>query len=235
MQCGDFIITSDMSRLEDPSDRLYKSAKVKPPRFPDLTFEIDLWNQGLQLVAGIDEAGRGALAGPVTAATVILPFDEKLCTELNGVRDSKMMTPGSRERWAKRVREIAVDYGIGSATNQEIDSLGIIPATHIAVKRSLAQMKLTPEHLLTDYLLLKQLVIPQTPLIKGDARCLSIAAASILAKTSRDEYMRSMERDYPGYGFGQHKGYGTQAHRYALKKLGASPIHRLSFHFKEEA
>ncbi len=224
-----------MSRHEDPSDRLNKSVKLKPPRFPDLTFEIELWKTGLQLVAGIDEAGRGALAGPVTAATVILPVDEKLCIELNGVRDSKMMTPSSRERWAKRVREIALDYGIGSATNREIDSLGIIPATHMAVQRSLAQMQLFPEHLLTDYLFLEKLAIPQTPLVKGDARCLSIAAASILAKTFRDEYMRRMERDYPGYGFGQHKGYGTQAHHYALEKLGASPIHRLSFHFKKAA
>lgn len=217
--------------LEKPNNRV----KTTPPRFPDLTFETEIWNAGKERVAGIDEAGRGALAGPVVAAVIIFPVDINLCSKLSGVRDSKMMTPHSREKWVERIIEAALDFGIGFATNEEIDSIGIVPATHLAIQRSLGQMKVTPEHLLTDYLFLEQINVSQTPLIKGDARCLSIAAASVLAKTARDAYMRKMEVEYPGYSFGQHKGYGTLAHRCALRQLGPSPIHRLSFQFKAVA
>ncbi len=206
--------------------------KLEFPKFPDLTFELELWQAGFQLVAGVDEAGRGALAGPVAAAVILLPVDPDLCRKLSGVRDSKMMSPPARQKWAKQVKETALDYGIGFASTHEIDAIGILPATHLAVQRALAQLHLLPEHLLTDYLSLEQVSIPQTPLVKGDARCLSIASASVLAKTSRDEVMRQMDDEYPGYGFRQHKGYGTQAHRLVLQEHGPSALHRLSFRFK---
>jgi ribonuclease HII len=209
--------------------------KLELPKFPDLTFELELWQAGFQLVAGVDEAGRGALAGPVAAAVILLPVDPDLCRKLSGVRDSKMMSPQARQKWAGHVKEAALDYGVGFASNHEIDTIGIVPATHLAVQRALAQLQIVPEHLLTDYLSLEQVSIPQTPLVKGDARCLSIAGASILAKTSRDEVMCQMDAKYPGYGFCQHKGYGTLAHRLALQELGPSAMHRLSFRFKTVA
>jgi ribonuclease HII len=199
------------------------------PSAPDLSFETALWRQGRQAVAGIDEAGRGALAGPVSAAAIILPADLSLGQVLTGVRDSKQMTPGSRFRWAVRLKEIALAWGVGYASPDEIDTLGIVPATCLAARRAVEQLSLIPEHLLIDYLRLPELDIPQTSLVKGDARCYSIAAASILAKTSRDQLCYELDNQYPGYGFGKHKGYGTAAHLEALKSLGPAPVHRRSF------
>ncbi len=202
------------------------------PPAPDLGFEIDLWESGIRLVAGIDEAGRGALAGPVAAAAVILPVDGGLCEVLKGVRDSKEMSPAARETWAERLRQLASGFGVGFASHEEIDELGIVPATRLAVRRALEALPVQPQHLLVDYLPLPEIAIPQTNLVKGDARSLSIAAASILAKTARDAVMRSLDGEYPGYGFAQHKGYGTAAHRRALAAKGLCPIHRRSFQLK---
>lgn len=215
-----------------PAEETKSRRRIRLPQYPDLTYEQELWDSGVSLVAGIDEAGRGALAGPVVAAVVLLPVDINLCVVWHGVRDSKMMTSQARYKWSKLIRETCADYGIGSASNQEIDSLGIVPATHLAIERALSQLKTIPEHLLTDYLHLDMIAIPQTPLIKGDARCLSIASASILAKTYRDELMICIDDDYPEYGFKQHKGYGTQAHRRTMQIFGPSPLHRLSFNYK---
>jgi ribonuclease HII len=201
------------------------------PPSPDLSFEMALWDQGVRVVAGIDEAGRGALAGPVAAGAVILPVDPGLTASLSGVRDSKQMSPAEREKWAGRIRQVAAGYAVGFASNLEIDHLGILPATRLAIERSLAGLSLQPEHLLLDYLALPEVTLPQTSLVKGDARSLSIAAASILAKTSRDALMCQIEEQYPGYGFTAHKGYGTLAHRCRLARLGPSPVHRLSFNF----
>lgn len=202
------------------------------PEAPDLRFEIDLWLQGLQVVAGIDEAGRGALAGPVAAAALILPVDPHLDRRLKGVRDSKQMTPKQRSLWALRLRRLAVAYGIGYASHQEIDAFGIVPATRLAIQRALLALPETPHHLLIDYIHLPKVTIPQTCLVKGDARSLSIAGASILAKTARDDLLCQLDTQYPGYGFAAHKGYGTQAHCQALAQLGPSPIHRRSFHVR---
>jgi ribonuclease HII len=210
-----------------------------PPKFdrsllplrPDLSFETDLWNSGLLYVAGVDEAGRGALAGPVAAAAIILPPDQRIRSFLAGVRDSKQMTPAQRQYWAVRLKDLALAEAVGFASHLEIDALGILPATRLAVQRALQALPIAPQHLLVDYLHLPGEPLPQTPLVKGDARCLSIAAASILAKTSRDELMRQLDAQYPGYGFAIHKGYGTLAHRQALKRLGLSPVHRTSFRF----
>lgn len=199
-----------------------------PPK-PTLDFELPLWNTGTNLIAGIDEAGRGPLAGPVSSAAIILPEDISLCEKLYGVRDSKQMTPADREYWADFLKSEAISFGIGFASPDEIDLLGIIPATLLAVQRALAVMPVNPQHLLLDYLHLPDVRIPQTSIIKGDARCLSVAAASILAKTARDALMREMEGCYPGYGFARHKGYATQQHLEALEKLGPCPIHRYSF------
>ena len=204
------------------------------PDSPDLNFERALWSQGVQYVAGIDEAGRGALAGPVAAGVVILPARQDLPAQLSGVRDSKQMTPDQRAEWARNLRLIALAWGVGLASASEIDALGIVPATRLAAQRALRQLSIQPEHLLLDFLQLPQVSLPQTSLVKGDERSLSIAAASILAKTSRDALLCDFERQYPGYGFASHKGYGTVAHRQAMQRLGLSPIHRRSFRWKEE-
>lgn len=199
------------------------------PQSPDLAFETALWQEGILRVAGIDEAGRGALAGPVCAAALILPVRTDLQQTLYGVRDSKQMTPAAREHWALRLRETALAYGVGFASAQEIDQIGIVPATRLAVQLALAQLEFAPQHLLVDYLELPEVRLPQTALVKGDARSLSIAGASVLAKTARDELMRQLDEQYPGYGLAIHKGYGTLAHRQALARLGMCAIHRRSF------
>jgi ribonuclease HII len=199
-----------------------------PPE-PTLCFEMHLWNLGTRLIAGIDEAGRGPLAGPVSAAAVILSDDQSLCNKLHGVRDSKQMSPADREYWANFLKREAISFGTGFASPAEIDRLGIIPATYLAVQRSLSAMPVHPQHLLLDYFQLPDIMIPQTPIVKGDARCLSIAAASILAKTARDALMCEMDISYPGYGFSKHKGYATPGHLSALERLGPCPIHRFSF------
>jgi ribonuclease HII len=203
------------------------------PAAPDLSFEMALWEAGLLQVAGIDEAGRGALAGPVCAAAIILPAQPDLISTLSGVRDSKQMTPAARDYWAERLRQSALAYGVAFASAQEIDDQGIVSATRLAVQRSLEQLELEPGHLLVDYLTLPEISVPQTALVKGDARSLSIASASVLAKTARDALMRHLDEQYPGYDLAKHKGYGTRAHRQALERLGPSPIHRRSFRFKE--
>jgi ribonuclease HII len=202
---------------------------------PDTFFESQLWNSGLVYVAGLDEAGRGALAGPVAVGAVILPNNPTfLSRTLAGVRDSKQMTPLERESLAPRIKETARTWSVAFAPSEEIDSLGIVHATRLAALRALKGLSLSPQYLLTDFRLeLPQLELSQTALVKGDALCLSIAAASVLAKTTRDALMRELDSRYQGYGLGKHKGYGTQAHRLAMKRLGISPIHRKTFQVKE--
>jgi ribonuclease HII len=199
------------------------------PAFPDLRFESELWAKGCAAVAGIDEAGRGAWAGPVSAGAVIFPPRPDLASLLPKVRDSKKMRPIEREYWAVEIRRQALAWAVGFATNQEIDAVGIVPATRLAMARALEQLGMKAQHLLIDALRLPEQPLPQTILIKGDARVLSIAAASVLAKTARDAILCQLEMQYPGYGFAQHKGYGTARHSDALKQLGPCPEHRLSF------
>ena len=201
---------------------------------PDLTYETNLWPY-YKHIAGLDEAGRGALAGPVAVGAVILPNDATLLfSTLNGVRDSKQMTPLKRESLAPRIQETALTWSVGFASAQEIDTLGIVPATRLAALHALQGLSLTPHYLLTDFRLeLPQLDLPQTALVHGDALCLSIAAASVLAKTARDELMRELDSQYQGYELEKHKGYGTQSHRLAMKRMGISPIHRKTFQVKE--
>jgi ribonuclease HII len=196
-------------------------------KFPTLYFEQKLWRGGWKRIAGIDEAGRGAWAGPVCAAAVLLPAAPKLARNLAGVRDSKQMTPLEREVWAPRIQTAALAWGVGFASSQEIDSLGIVPATRLAATRALDQ--LFPDYLLTDYLIFREIPLPQTGLVKGDCLSLSVAAASVLAKTARDALMRELDGQYPGYGFARHKGYGTKMHQEAIHQLGLCEIHRKSF------
>ncbi len=196
---------------------------------PDLSFEFALWQSGVSYVAGLDEAGRGAWAGPVSAAAVILSPASDLVVRLKGVRDSKQMTPAQRYHWAEVIRAVALTWGVGFATAQEIDEQGILPATRLAMQRALAQLDLVPQHLLLDAVRLPGVALPQTPLIKGDCRVLSIAAASVLAKTERDRWMEKLDFEFPGYSFARHKGYGTAIHRRALESLGPCGQHRASF------
>jgi ribonuclease HII len=202
------------------------------PASPDLTCENRLWGKGVRIVAGIDEVGRGALAGPVAAAALVLTPEPNLCQKLAGVRDSKVMTPAARQYWADCLQNISMAFGVGFASHQEIDEMGIVPATRLAVLRALQKLPEYPQHLLIDYFSMPELTVPQTSLVKGDARSLSIAGASILAKTARDDLLCKLDQLYPGYCFAAHKGYGTPAHRCAIIKLGPSPIHRRSFRLK---
>ena len=200
---------------------------------PDLTHETNLWPH-YKYIAGLDEAGRGALAGPVAVGAVILPHGNPtlLASTLAGARDSKQMTPRARARLAIQIKDVALNWSVGFAAAVEIDTQGIVRATRLAAMRALRQFSLSPQYLLTDFRLeLPHLELPQTSLVKGDAHCLSIACASILAKTERDALMLDLDERHPGYQLGKHKGYGTQAHRSALRRLGVSEIHRKTFHF----
>ncbi len=202
---------------------------------PDLHYEREFWQTGFKYIAGLDEAGRGALAGPVAVAAVILPDnDPHLARTLNGVRDSKQMTARARARLAPPIKEIALGWGVGFATSLEIDSLGIVASTRLAALRALESLLILPDYLLTDFRLeLPELDTPQTALVKGDQLSLSIAAASVLAKTTRDEYMRELDRHYSEYGFARHKGYGTLKHRKMILQIGFSPEHRKTFTLKK--
>jgi len=202
-----------------------RNEDVRPS--PTLEFEQILWNGGFARIAGIDEAGRGAWAGPVAAAAVILPANPSLINTLSRVRDSKLMTPLARETWTPRIKESAACWGVGLASAEEIDLLGIVPATKLAAKRALENLLL--DYLITDYLIFPEIDLPQTALVKGDQRSLSVAAASVLAKTARDALMRNLDDQFPGYGFARHKGYGTSLHQEALRKLKQCKIHRKSF------
>jgi ribonuclease HII len=209
---------------------------MMPDIHPSLYFEELLWKDGCKWVGGIDEAGRGALAGPVAAAVVVLPPDTSLLQRLAGVRDSKLMTPAEREAWAPLIRAESAAWGVGLASPAEIDTLGILPATKLAAVRALSNLSappdgLIPDYLLTDYLVFSEIDLPQTALVKGDQLSLSISAASVLAKTSRDELMRALDAQYPGYHFARHKGYGTAIHLQAIHDLGRCEIHRKSFSY----
>ena len=202
--------------------------------FPRLDQERAQWRQGLTAVAGVDEVGMGPLAGPVVAAAVILPADLSCqdglpATFPRGVRDSKTLTLKARERLAQEIRHVAVGVGIGIVEVEEIDQINIYQAGLKAMRLALARLSVTPEHVLIDGRALKDLPIPQTTFIKGDRDIYSIAAASIVAKVYRDRLMSSLEVQYPGYGFARHMGYGTPAHREAIRRLGPSPVHRRSF------
>lgn len=189
-----------------------------------LAYEKELYTQGIQLIAGVDEVGRGPLAGPVVAAAVILP---KAC-KIPGLNDSKKIPKSKHKEIYEAVFQNAVAIGIGIKDNQVIDQVNIYEATKLAMMEAIGQLEPQPQHLLIDAMRL-DLPISQTSIIKGDANSLSIAAASIVAKVTRDQMMEEFDREYPGYDFAQNAGYGTSNHLAGLDQLGVTPIHRRSF------
>lgn len=188
-------------------------------------FEDALYEQGVMTICGVDEAGRGPLAGPVCAAAVILPAH----LELPGLDDSKKLTDKRRRELFPLIKEQAIAYGIGLASHEEIDEINILQATFLAMERALAALNVKPNHVLIDGNRAKDFGLPVTTVVKGDSLSANIAAASILAKVTRDRIMEEEASRYPQYGFEIHKGYGTKAHYEALGTYGPSPIHRMTF------
>ena len=196
-------------------------------------FERALWRKNVARVAGVDEAGRGPLAGPVVAAAAILPprwADTGLPAELAGLNDSKQLTAVQREKFFEFLTRCAeVEFAIAQVDAGVIDEINVLQATHRAMNAALAQLTPLPPHALVDGRPVKTLRVPQTAIVKGDARSYSIAAASVLAKVTRDRRMQALHAQFPAYGFDQHKGYGTAQHLAAIAQHGACPVHRKSF------
>jgi ribonuclease HII len=195
-----------------------------------LNFERVLWKSGIQSVAGIDEVGIGPLAGPVVAAAVVFPPG----TELAGIDDSKRLDIDQRVKMEAVIRRTATAIGVGLADVSEIDRLNIYHAALLAMRRAVEALPVKPDHLLIDARIIPDVSIPQNAFFKGDGINFSIAAASIIAKTHRDRLMEDLEKKYPGYGFAQHKGYGTAEHQNSIRELGPCPVHRMSFPFIRE-
>ncbi|MEE9286339.1 MAG: ribonuclease HII [Dehalococcoidia bacterium] len=207
---------------------------------PTFVEERAFKKQGLALVAGVDEAGRGPLAGPVVAAAVILPEGwllgsngrrrrERVRRPESLLNDSKQLTPRQRAMLFDLIASRAVAYGVGLVPAGQIDRMGIVPSTRLAMRRAVDCLARRPDALLVDYVDLSEIGLPCRAVVHGDARCGSIAAASVVAKVSRDRMMEAMDRRYPGYGFARHKGYGTREHLQRLRELGPCPIHRRTF------
>lgn len=190
-----------------------------------LAFEQRARSRGYRLIAGIDEAGRGALAGPVVAAAVILPMGVRI----DGVDDSKKLSPEKRERLFDVIMSQALRVGVGMAGHREIDRINILQATRLAMQEAVGKLSPQPDYLLIDGITTIASPLPQKTIKKGDSLSLTIAAASIIAKVSRDRLMAELDRKYPGYGFAGHKGYGSSDHLEAIRRLGPSPVHRLTF------
>lgn len=226
----------------DTADRVNTSSPglTTTPRqlIPTWEHELALHSQGIEVMAGVDEAGRGAWAGPLVAAAVVFPHPD-LLTEmmtlddrargLSMLRDSKMLSAAVRERLAETVREFALAVGVGVVSSGLLDVIGVGPGNRLAMSRAVRDLGVWPDFLLVDAFKIHSMSIPQRPIIKGDATCMTIAAASVLAKVARDHMMQAFEAEYPGYDFARHKGYGTREHVSALLKLGVSPLHRRCF------
>ena len=189
------------------------------------TLENEIYDEGFTLLCGVDEAGRGPLAGPVCAAAVMLPRGHVI----EGLNDSKKLTEKRREELYDVIRSESVSFGIAFASVEEIETLNILGATFAAMNRAIAQLSPAPELALIDGNRTKGIEVPARCVVKGDSKCADIAAASVLAKVTRDRYMLEMAEKYPQYHFEQHKGYGTKLHYEALREYGPSPIHRMSF------
>lgn len=195
---------------------------------PSFAEERILEAQGYRLIAGVDEVGCGALAGPVVAAAIILPVRMRV-RWAKQVNDSKLVTPVRRELLFQRIQKVAVSVGIGTVPHHVIDAQGLTKARRLAMKLAIEQLSPPPECLLIDYLHLPEVPLPQKGIINGDRLCFSIACASIMAKVTRDHLMEEMDKTYPGYGLARHKGYGTREHLTCLRRLGPCPIHRQSY------
>jgi ribonuclease HII len=188
-------------------------------------FESAAWRRGISLLAGVDEAGRGPLAGPVVAAAVVLAPGARIA----GVDDSKRLLPEERQRLFDLIQERAVGVGVGIVDHLTIDRINILQATRLAMGQALGALAMEPELVLTDFVTVPGLRCPQRNLVEGDRRSASVAAASIIAKVTRDRIMEEADREYPLYGFGRHKGYGTPEHRIALEQHGPCALHRRTF------
>ena len=210
--------------------RVSPSSKKKTGSWPHLQKEIALLRQGYRFIAGLDEAGRGAWAGPVVAAAVILPLDQPaLAGALSGVRDSKKLAPGRREELFTVIQKTALAFAVGLAPADMVDDLNVVGATRHAMQKALAGLRVAPDYLLLDYLRLPAVDLPQDAFAKADSTSLTVAAASVVAKVTRDRLMVDFNQTYPVYAFDRHKGYGTRAHRAALDRHGPCPLHRMSF------
>lgn len=218
-------------KLREILKKRYEQERAERLRLQNmLNFERVLWKSGIRTIAGVDEVGVGPLAGPVVAAAVVFPPN----TELDGIDDSKQLDAERRTKLAARIREHATAIGVGSAEVGEIDRLNIYHAGLLAMRRAIEDLPSAPEHVLVDARIIPGVSIPQNSFNKGDGINFSIAAASIIAKTHRDRLMADLEKEYPGYGFAQHKGYSTPEHQNAIRELGPCPIHRLSYQFIRE-
>jgi len=197
---------------------------VAPPSAP-YHYEARAWRTGLARVAGIDEAGRGPLAGPVVAAAVVIAPERRI----RGLADSKLLLPERREELFGHIQVRALAIGVGIVDHETIDRINILEATRRAMQKALAALAILPDLVITDFVKLAGLACPQRNLVDGDARCASVAAASIVAKVTRDRLMVEADRQYPDYGFAQHKGYATPEHLAVLDRLGPCPLHRRTF------
>jgi len=207
-------------------ERRRAANRAEGQRLARLTaFERPLWEAGVLHVAGVDEAGMGPLAGPVVAAAVILPPDLRP----RGLDDSKQLDEPARDRLAVEIKAGAVAWSVGQASAGEVDSLNVYQAGLLAMRRAVEGLAVAPHHLLVDARTVPGVAVPQQGIVKGDAKSLSIAAASVIAKTTRDALMAEAELRFPGYGFGRHKGYGAPEHLGALRRLGACPLHRRTY------
>ena len=212
--------------LYDILKRKYDKERAERLRLDSmLNFERVLWKSGVRAIAGVDEAGTGPLAGPVVAAAVVFPSG----IEIAGMNDSKQVDAEARNELEKVIRRAASAVAIGMAEVGEIDDINIYQAALLAMRRAVEALPSAPDHLLIDARTIPGVAIPQNAFSKGDGINFSIAAASIIAKTHRDRLMEELEQKYPGYGFTRHKGYGTPEHQEAIRRLGPSPVHRLSF------
>jgi len=207
-------------------------------RYPNFEEEKLLWQKGFQQVVGLDEAGRGALAGPVVAAAVLIKKPILgLKPELKGINDSKKLSKKKREKFYQKINNHKqIKWGVGVVSEKIIDEINILEATKLAMKRALKNLRIKNKGLKIDYLLLDgnftlNSIMRQKAVVHGDQKVISISAASVIAKVTRDKIMEKMHEKYPQYGFHKHKGYPTKLHRDILKKIGASPIHRKSFNF----
>lgn len=213
-------------KLVKQYEKQQEQLKIEREKFEKMTeIEYRLYEKNYKLIAGIDEVGRGPLAGPVVAAAVILPKD----FELIGLNDSKQLNEDKRNKFYEIIREQALDIGIGISGNDEIDEINIFEATKLAMKRAVLDLNQAPSYLLIDAVQLNDLPIEQQSIVKGDSKSISIAAASIVAKVTRDSMMKKLHEQYPMYHFNSNMGYGTKEHLEALKQFGPSPVHRKSF------
>lgn len=188
-------------------------------------YEKDAMNNGFGIIAGVDEAGRGPLAGPVIASAVVLPEHVRI----QGLNDSKKLSPGKRSELFDEIREVAVCWSVGISSVEEIESINILQASLLAMRRAVQNLPQLPDYLLVDAVSIPGVKMPQMPIVKGDGKSASIAAASVIAKVTRDRILTDYDREYPEYGFAAHKGYGTSEHIKAIRKHGICRLHRASF------